>query len=110
MPTVGLKRDLLFEALGQTFTEQVDNITPFTFYFHPFFETIVESFTEQEFDELCFEFGLELDEVVTELNDEGKEEVVYKIDIGANRCEEKSLNLTSLGFPQVRPAVPRGNC
>ena len=54
-----------------------------------FFGTIVKSFTEQEFDELCFEFGLELDEVVTELNDEGKEEVVYKIDIGANRCEEK---------------------
>jgi len=62
MPTVGLKRDLLFEALGQTFTEQ-------------------------QFDELCFEFGLELDEVVTELNDEGKEEVVYKIDIGANRYD-----------------------
>ena len=57
MPTVGLKRDLLFSALGQTFI----------------------------FDELCFEFGLELDEVVKETNDEGKEEVVYKIDIGANR-------------------------
>ena len=99
MPTVGLKRELLFSALGQTFTEE-------------------------QFDELCFEFGLELDEVsreedgdehvpedfddkiqlntdnvekdenypftnagkvVTETNDEGKEEVVYKIDIGANR-------------------------
>ena len=36
-------------------------------------------------DELCFEFGLELDEVVKETNDEGKEEVVFKIDIGANR-------------------------
>ena len=60
MPTVGLKRDLLFSALGQTFTEE-------------------------QFDELCFEFGLELDEVVKETNDEGKEEVVYKIDIGANR-------------------------
>ena len=81
---------------------------PFTFYFHPFLWD--HCFTEQEFDELCFEFGLELDEVVTELNDEGKEEVVYKIDIGANRCEEKLLYLTSLGFPQVRPAVPRGNC
>ena len=67
MPTVGLKRDLLFEALGQ-------------------------KFTEQEFDELCFEFGLELDEVVTEVNDEGKEEVVYKIDIGANRCQERYNN------------------
>jgi len=59
---VGLKRDLLFEALGQTFTEE-------------------------QFDELCFEFGLELDEVVTETNDEGREEVVYKIDIGANRYD-----------------------
>ena len=60
MPTIGIKRDLLFEALGQTYTET-------------------------EFDELCFEFGLELDEVVTEINDQGKEEIVYKIEIGANR-------------------------
>ena len=60
MPTIGIKRDLLFEALGQTYTEA-------------------------EFDELCFEFGLELDEVVTEIYDSGKEEVVYKIEIGANR-------------------------
>jgi phenylalanyl-tRNA synthetase beta chain len=36
-------------------------------------------FTEEEFDELCFEFGLELDEVVTEKNDAGKDEVVYKV-------------------------------
>lgn len=62
MPTIGVKRTLLFEALGQTFTEEA-------------------------FDELCFEFGLELDEVVTETNDEGKEEVVYKIEIGANRYD-----------------------
>ena len=60
MPTIGIKRDLLFEALGQTYTEA-------------------------EFDELCFEFGLELDEVVTEVSDAGKEEIVYKIEIGANR-------------------------
>jgi len=59
---VSLKRDLLFSALGQ-------------------------QYTEQQFDELCFEFGLELDEVVTELNEEGKEEVVYKIEIGANRYD-----------------------
>ena len=73
MPTIGIKRDLLFEALGQTYTET-------------------------EFDELCFEFGLELDEVVTEVNDQGKEEIVYKIEIGANRliknriCKWLSLN------------------
>jgi len=62
MPTIGIKRDILFEALGQ-------------------------SYSESEFDELCFEFGLELDEVVTEVNDQGKEEVVYKIEIGANRYD-----------------------
>ena len=60
MPTIGIKRDLLFEALDQTYTEA-------------------------EFDELCFEFGLKLDEVITEVNDAGKEEIVYKIEIGANR-------------------------
>jgi len=62
MPTISLKRDLLFSALGATYTEE-------------------------EFDELCFKFGLELDEVVTETNEEGKEEVVYKIEIGANRYD-----------------------
>ena len=66
MPTIGIKRDLLFEALGQTYTET-------------------------EFDELCFEFGLELDEVVTEVNDLGKEEIVYKIEIGANRLIENRI-------------------
>ena len=90
MPTVGLKRDLLLEAHGQTFTEQ-------------------------EFDELCFEFGLELDEVVAELNDEGKEEVVYKIDIGASRFE-LTFSLHCLRAPemmislQIRPAMLGGNC
>ena len=41
MPTIGIPRDPLFEALGRTFEVQ-------------------------EFEELCFEFGIELDEVVTE--------------------------------------------
>jgi len=62
MPTISLKRELLFSALGATYTEE-------------------------QFDELCFKFGLELDEVVTETNEEGKEEVVYKIEIGANRYD-----------------------
>ena len=41
MPTVGLKRDALFAALGR-------------------------SYTEEEFNDLCFDFGLELDEVTSE--------------------------------------------
>ena len=77
MPTIGIKRDLLFEALGQTYTET-------------------------EFDELCFEFGLELDEVVTEVNDQGKEEIVYKIEIGANRfIENRTCKWLSLNYLQI---------
>jgi phenylalanyl-tRNA synthetase beta chain len=42
-----------------------------------------QSMTEEEFDELCFEFGIELDDVVKE--DNGK--INYKIDIPANRYD-----------------------
>ena len=31
-----------------------------------FFKTIGQSFTDEEFDNLCFEFGIELDDVTTE--------------------------------------------
>nr|CAG4645431.1 EOG090X03QT [Lynceus sp. MCZ IZ 141354] len=73
MPTISVQRDLLFTALGRTFTEE-------------------------EFDELCFEFGIELDEVTTEKQiiakeqggDKSKgasEEVIYKVDIPANRYD-----------------------
>ncbi|XP_048016543.1 phenylalanine--tRNA ligase beta subunit [Megalobrama amblycephala] len=73
MPTVSVKRDLLFEALGQTYTDE-------------------------EFDELCFEFGLELDEITSEKDiisrEQGDEKaegasdvVLYKIDVPANRYD-----------------------
>jgi hypothetical protein len=52
---------------------------------------------DEEFDELCFEFGIELDEVTSEKTMVSKErgelsatelseEVIYKIEIPANRC------------------------
>ncbi|CAB4065380.1 FARSB [Lepeophtheirus salmonis] len=44
---------------------------------------LIKRFTEESFDELCFEFGLELDEVVVEDNGE----TTYKLDIGANRYD-----------------------
>ncbi|TKS81392.1 Phenylalanine--tRNA ligase beta subunit [Collichthys lucidus] len=73
MPTVGVKRDLLFRALGRTYTDE-------------------------EFDELCFEFGLELDEITSEKEIISKEQgdskasgasdvVLYKIDVPANRYD-----------------------
>ncbi|XP_038606045.1 phenylalanine--tRNA ligase beta subunit isoform X1 [Tachyglossus aculeatus] len=73
MPTVGVKRDLLFRALGR-------------------------AYTDEEFDELCFEFGLELDEITSEKDIISKEQgdsraegasdvVLYKIDVPANRYD-----------------------
>ncbi|XP_034295305.1 phenylalanine--tRNA ligase beta subunit [Pantherophis guttatus] len=73
MPTVDVKRDLLFQALGR-------------------------SYTDEEFDELCFEFGLELDEITSEKDiiskekGDGKAEgasetILYKIDVPANRYD-----------------------
>ncbi|XP_071737837.1 phenylalanine--tRNA ligase beta subunit, cytoplasmic [Rutidosis leptorrhynchoides] len=76
MPTVSVGRDLLFQALGRTYTQE-------------------------EFDELCFEFGIELDDVTTEKaiirkekhlkeDDEeigADEEIIYKIDVPANRYD-----------------------
>lgn len=73
MPTIAIERKGLFELLGQTYTEK-------------------------EFDELCFDFGLELDEVTSEAQMISKEqgdefsegasdEVIYKIEVPANRYD-----------------------
>ncbi|XP_053729549.1 phenylalanine--tRNA ligase beta subunit [Synchiropus splendidus] len=73
MPTVGVKRDLLFQALGR-------------------------KYTDEEFDELCFEFGLELDEITSEKELISREQgdskaadasdvILYKIDVPANRYD-----------------------
>ncbi|KAL0831929.1 hypothetical protein ABMA28_001447 [Loxostege sticticalis] len=73
MPTISVKRDALFSALGR-------------------------KYTDEEFQDLCFEFGLELDEVTTEkqmlMKEQGdhagagvSEEILYRIDIPANRYD-----------------------
>jgi phenylalanyl-tRNA synthetase beta chain len=75
MPIVNCPRDALFKALGRTYTEE-------------------------EFDKLCFRFGIELDEVTSEKQMVRKEkganaldqedvadEEIYKIDIPANRYD-----------------------
>lgn len=73
MPTVSVKRDLLFQSLGR-------------------------EYTDEEFDELCFEFGLELDEITSEKDIISKEQgdvkaegasdvILYKIDVPANRYD-----------------------
>lgn len=73
MPTVSVKRDLLYQALGRTYTDE-------------------------EFDELCFQFGLELDEITSEREILSKEKgdgkgdgasdvILFKIDVPANRYD-----------------------
>jgi len=81
MPTVSVEREALFVQLGHTYTDE-------------------------EFDELCFEFGIELDEITSEREEalkslgevaasklsKGEIEamsaaVIYKIDVPANRYD-----------------------
>lgn len=73
MPTISLGRDRLFEALRQVYSDD-------------------------DFDELCFEFGIELDDVTTEkaiirkekhISEDAQEdeEIIYKIEIPANRYD-----------------------
>ncbi|XP_012231833.1 phenylalanine--tRNA ligase beta subunit [Linepithema humile] len=84
MPTIAVKRDLLFQALGKTYSDD-------------------------EFQDLCFKFGLELDEVTTEkqmiAREQGSdqdidasEEIIYKIDIPANRYDLLCLESLSIGL------------
>eukprot|EP01025_Chloroclados_australasicus_P006695 TRINITY_DN12135_c0_g1_i1.p1 TRINITY_DN12135_c0_g1~~TRINITY_DN12135_c0_g1_i1.p1 ORF type:complete len:659 (-),score=55.76 TRINITY_DN12135_c0_g1_i1:513-2489(-) len=77
MPVVSVGRDKLFEKLGQTYTEE-------------------------EFEDLCFDYGIELDDVTSEREmlrkewakekeeaglEDASEEILYKIDIPANRYD-----------------------
>jgi phenylalanyl-tRNA synthetase beta chain len=65
------------------------------------FEQIGRTYTDEGFDELCFQFGIELDEVTSEAVMQRKEkgdreasvaeskaeEIIYKIDVPANRYD-----------------------
>lgn len=77
MPTVSVEKDILFAHLGRTYTDEA-------------------------FDELCFEFGVELDEITSEREEAQKsstvklskkeiealsDQVIYKIDVPANRYD-----------------------
>lgn len=46
------------------------------------FKLIGKKFTKEEFEDICFQYGIELDDVVEE---EGK--IVYKIEVSANRYD-----------------------
>ncbi|RPA85230.1 phenylalanyl-tRNA synthetase [Ascobolus immersus RN42] len=91
MPTISIDKSRLCKSLGR-------------------------EYTDKEFDELCFEFGIELDDTVTEENGD----VTWKIEIPANRydclCEEGlQLNLNVFLGRQSMPnfrvvSPPNGEC
>lgn len=96
MPTVGVKRDELFAAMQQTYTDE-------------------------EFDHLCFEFGIELDDITSEkqlkqreqgkakAHDDVSDAVLYKIDVPANRydllCVEGIARALRVFLQKERPPV-----
>eukprot|EP01100_Stratorugosa_tubuloviscum_P004184 TRINITY_DN2039_c2_g1_i1.p1 TRINITY_DN2039_c2_g1~~TRINITY_DN2039_c2_g1_i1.p1 ORF type:complete len:572 (-),score=233.52 TRINITY_DN2039_c2_g1_i1:125-1840(-) len=57
MPSLHIEREILFKQIGKTFTDD-------------------------EFTDLCFDFGIELDEITVE-----DKKVTYKIDLPANRYD-----------------------
>ncbi|EGT59600.1 hypothetical protein CAEBREN_02666 [Caenorhabditis brenneri] len=93
MPTVGIKKVILDKH----------------------FERV---YTEKEFDELCFEYGLELDEITSEkaavekergtdaVNADLNDQEVYKIDIPANQYDLLSVEGLSRAIRVFKQEIP----
>jgi phenylalanyl-tRNA synthetase beta chain len=84
MPTISVNRELLFDYIGQKFS--MNKCLKCLF---PKIYSILIFVADEKFDELCFEFGIELDDVVSEPSKTkpGTEEIQYKIEIPANRYD-----------------------
>jgi phenylalanyl-tRNA synthetase beta chain len=91
MPTVTVKKLELFRNIGRSYS--ISNIT----------------LGDEEFANLCFEFGIELDEVTSEreiiCREKGEEykqldtdEILYKIEVSANRYDLVSLEGLSVAL------------
>ncbi|KAG6533457.1 hypothetical protein ZIOFF_007326 [Zingiber officinale] len=66
MPMVSVRRDHLFAALGETYSNS-HSILPVSFFLVVYVATCLSFLTisaQEEFEELCFKFGIELDDVV----------------------------------------------
>lgn len=95
MPTVSVKRDELYNKLGRVMTDE-------------------------EFDHLCFEFGIELDEITSDFEIKEKQgvstasaskDIIYKIDVPANRydllCIEGIVRALRIFLMDEKPPVFR---
>ena len=56
MPTIDVPRDLLFKVLGKTYSKLRN----------PGSRDFLLLLGDEEFEELCFDFGIELDDIVSE--------------------------------------------
>uniref|UniRef100_A0A0K0DHX8 phenylalanine--tRNA ligase n=1 Tax=Angiostrongylus cantonensis TaxID=6313 RepID=A0A0K0DHX8_ANGCA len=93
MPTIAIRKPLLDKHLGRVYCTFPSSLA------HIFEIIITCQSTEKEFDELCFDYGLELDEVTSEkatlekerghaaTSDEPCDFEVYKIEVPANRYD-----------------------
>ncbi|EGT52316.1 hypothetical protein CAEBREN_24660 [Caenorhabditis brenneri] len=93
MPTVGIKKVILDKHFDRVYTEK-------------------------EFDELCFEYGLELDEITSEkaavekergtdaVNADLNDQEVYKIDIPANRYDLLSVEGLARAIRIFKQEIP----
>jgi len=96
MPTLAVARDYLFQLLGK-------------------------SYTEKQFEDLCFEFGVELDDVTSEkemyMREHGvsdaaataaklSDDVIYKIDTPANRYDLLSAEGMSMALKVFLGTMP----
>lgn len=97
MPTVSVNKEQLLRKLG-------------------------EKYTDEQFDHLCFEFGIELDEITSEQQMRAKEQgnkaaegasqdIIYKIDVPANRydllCIEGIARALRIFLNKEKPPVYR---
>ena len=77
MPTVAVDRDDLFERLGCRFTDE-------------------------EFDDLCFQFGIELDEVMTEGEASSARALGAPASVGASKSAGSDRVLYYIAVPAIR--------
>jgi hypothetical protein len=59
MPNIGIKRSSLFEELGQTYSKILFPLCQLNHFFF--------ILADEEFDQLCFDFGIELDDIVRDV-------------------------------------------
>eukprot|EP00918_Siedleckia_nematoides_P106821 GHVU01233017.1.p1 GENE.GHVU01233017.1~~GHVU01233017.1.p1 ORF type:complete len:136 (+),score=14.80 GHVU01233017.1:2695-3102(+) len=57
----------------------------------------IASAANEEFDDLCFRFGIEVDDIQVEPDNE----VTFRIEVGANRCARRDRVKGSRAVPQM---------